>query len=236
MSLLRPMMRTRILNASDPLSRQLRAVSAATPVSKPVAERITHNPALHCATCPFATCERVYLKAPLTGRGRHVQSEDKLVEALEKYYLIRAANTPTDYSGADSEQNYNARTQSLDAHRRAKVDMMKNSIIKQLALQQNTIERKAQQQIVQSLVKNNIDMLEGVRGRLREQAQRQERREKGRQKKKQGENKSYQRELLGTTLGVLLGQGVALAAIGIYYLIEPRRSEETEVGCDMDVD
>ncbi|KAH6883152.1 hypothetical protein BKA58DRAFT_397363 [Alternaria rosae] len=144
-------------------------------------------------------------------------------------------NTPTDYSGADSEQNYNARTQSLEAHRRAKVDMMKNSIIKQLAFQQNTTERKARQHIVQSMVKNDIDMFEGVRGRFREQAQRQERREKGRQKKEQGENKSYQRELLGTILGVLLGQGVALAAIGIYYLIELRRSEEMEGG-DLDVD
>lgn len=230
------MMRTRILNASNPLSRQLRAVSYATPVSKPVAERITHNPALHCATCPFATCERVYLKARLTGRGNHVQPDDKPVEALKKYYLIRAANTPTDYSGADSEQNYNARTQSLEAHRRARVDMMKNSIIKQLALQQNTTERKARQQIVQSMVKNDIDMLEGVRGRFREQAQRQERREKERQKKEQRERRNYRRELLGTILGVLLGQGVALAAIGIYYLIESRRGEETEVGSDVDVD
>ncbi|KAI4934604.1 hypothetical protein J4E85_002462 [Alternaria conjuncta] len=183
MSFLRPMMRTRILNASRPLSRQVRAVHSTTPVSKPIAERITHNPALHCATCPFTAHERVYLKAPLTG-GPFLP-DDKLVKAIEKYYLTRAATAPTDYSGADSEKNYNARTQSLEAARRERADLIKKLLIKQLAAKHEVSEREAKQ-VVRSLVHD----VESVR----EQTQRQGRREKGRRKKKQREQRDYQRE------------------------------------------
>jgi len=223
------MMRTRILNALGPLSRQLLASStmpvlsllprqlrlassSATPVSKPVAERIAHHPALHCATCPFTAHERVYLKEHFTG-GLFLLDE-KLVQAMEKYHLIRAATAPTDYSGADSEQNYNARTQSLEAIRRQTEDLIKKLLIKQLAAKHEVSEREAKQ-IVQSLVQD----VESVR----EQAQRRERREKGRQrkerqKKEQRKQRDYERESRGTIRVVVLGLGIAL--IGIYYLFE----------------
>jgi len=200
------MMRTRILNASRPLSRQVRAVHSTTPVSKPIAERITHNPALHCATCPFTAHERVYLKAPLTG-GPFLP-DDKLVKAIEKYYLTRAATPPTDYSGADSEKNYNARTQSLEAARRERADLMKNLLIKQLAAKHEVSEREAKQ-VVRSLVRD----VESVR----EKTQRPERREKGRQKK-QIKQRDYEREDRRTFRVVLLVH--VIACVGTYYLLK----------------
>ena len=174
MSFLLPMMRTRILNASRPLSRQVRAVHSTTPVSKPVAKLIAHNPALHCATCPFTAHERVHLKAPLTG-GPSLP-DDKLVKAIEKHYLTRAATPPTDYSGADSERNYNARTQSLEAARCERADLIKKLLIKQLAAKHEVSEREAKR-VVRSLVHD----VESVR----ERAQRRGRREKGRREEEQ---------------------------------------------------
>ncbi|KAI4659865.1 uncharacterized protein J4E79_005667 [Alternaria viburni] len=206
------MMRTRIFNASRPLSRQVRAVHSTTPVSKPIAERTTHNPALHCATCPFTTHERVYLKAPLTG-GPFLP-DDKLVKAIEKYYLTRAATAPTDYSGADSEKNYNVRTKNLEAARCEREDLIKELLIKQLAAKHEVSEREAKR-VVRSLVRD----VEGVR----EKTQRRGRREMGRQKKEQRQQRDYQREDRRTFNRDML-------------LVQIAMSEEMEVGGNMDVD
>jgi len=224
MSLLRPMMRTRILNAFGPLSRQLLASStvpvlsllprqlrlassSATPVSKPVAKRVVHNPALHCTTCPFTAHERVYLKAPLTG-GPFLP-DDKLVKAIEKYYLTRAATAPTDYSGADSEKNYNIRTKNLEAARRERADLIKKLLIKQLAAKHEVSEREAKQ-VVRSLVRD----VESVR----ERTQRRERRGQGRQKKEQRKQRDFEREYRVTFCVVMLGLGIGF--IGMSYLFE----------------
>ena len=189
------------------LPRQLRlASSSATPVSKPVAKRIVHNPALHCATCPFTAHERVYLKAPLTG-GPFLP-DDELVKAIENYCLTRAATPPTDYSGADSEQNYNIRTKNLEAARRERADLIKRLLIKQLAAKHEVSEREAKQ-VVRSLVHD----VESVR----ERAQRREWWEKGRQKK-QIKQRDYERESRVTFRVVMLGLGIGF--IGMSYLFE----------------
>jgi hypothetical protein len=139
MSLLRPLMRTRILTTSTPLSKQARAVSTTSPIPNPATDPTANSPASLCANCARGTHNRGTYIDPHTGRTQ--LPDHLLISALHTHYLAHSGtnphvSSPIDYSGSDSEEKYKVSTQSLRL-RREKMDTVKSDIINMIA-EQNT--------------------------------------------------------------------------------------------------